>query len=68
MNNITEKKISELVEAGKLLNVKVTPDIVDGNNVVNIRDFQFADIIHAQLFLQHIANTEVIENLEGRVG
>lgn len=65
---ITEKKAQELFEAGKAIDVLVTPDIVDGVRVVNIRDQQFKDARLAQLLLQHIALSEIPENLATRIG
>jgi hypothetical protein len=55
-------QINELVEAGRKLDVKVTPDKVAGQDVVNIRDFQFSDFAQAALLLQYIAKTEIPDN------
>lgn len=65
---MTLSQVKELVKAGNALEVKVTPDKFEGETVVNIRDYQFKNPVEAQLFLQHIALTEIPENFEMRIG
>ncbi len=65
---LTSKKVEELVNAGKQIYVKVTPDTSDGLLVVNIRDHQFKEAVDAQMYLEYIAKTEVIGNSEFLIG
>jgi len=64
----TNKSVEELVEAGKKIDVKVTPDYADGELVVNIRDYQFHDKIQAQIYLTSIAESELPHNHEYLIG
>lgn len=64
----TNKNVRELIEAGKKIDVKVTPDSVDGELVVNIRDYQFHDKIQAQIYLTSIAESELPHNHEYLIG
>jgi hypothetical protein len=65
---MTSKQIRELKKIGKAIEVKVTLDFNEKEPVVNIRDYQFRDVVQAQLYLHNIAITELPENYEQRIG
>ncbi len=53
-------KYSYLKHCGKLIDVKVTIDIVDNQPVIYIRDYEFTDYDRALKFLGQIAENEMV--------
>lgn len=58
---ITAAKANSLVIYGERINVKVTPQVVNGVQFVNIRDAQFSDVVKASMYLRLIELNELPE-------